>query len=171
MRCWRAVATSIQATLSRLRLCFSADVGEVEGGKGEAWETTHVHVGGKSGGRADGVVVCALDVWELNISVCLLFFTEHGEHVDHGVVDVDDALDTAVRKRVVGAGGNFIDAEAVVDGEGKFGVKLESVLGKESDGASPERNVSVDKDVCRAGGGELSLCRGVHVGAAAETVC
>ena len=34
--------------------------------------------------------------------------------------------------------------------------------------ASAERNVSVDKGVGRAGGGELSLCGGVHVGAAAE---
>ena len=37
-------------------------------------------------------------------------------------------------------------------------------------GASPERDISVDKDVGRAGGGEVSLRSGVHVGAAAEMV-
>ena len=36
--------------------------------------------------------------------------------------------------------------------------------------ASPERDISIDKDVVRAGGGEMSLCSGVHVGAAAEAV-
>ena len=38
-----------------------------------------------------------------------------------------DALDTTVGARVVGAGGNIINAEAVVEGEGKFGAKPESV--------------------------------------------
>ena len=36
--------------------------------------------------------------------------------------------------------------------------------------ASRERDISVDKDVVRAGGGEMSICSGVHVGAAAEAV-
>ena len=77
-------------------------------------------VRGKSGGCADGVVVRALDVWRLNIPVSLLFVADHGEHKGHGVVDT---LDTAVGTRVVG-----IDAEAVVEGEGKFRAKLESVV-------------------------------------------
>ena len=34
----------------------------------------------KSGGCADGVVVRVLGVWELNLSVRLLFVTDHGEH-------------------------------------------------------------------------------------------
>ena len=75
-------------------------------------------VGGKSGGCADGVVVRALDVWELNIPASLLFIADHGEHKGHGVVGT---LNTAVGERVVGTGGNLIDAEAVVEGEGKFG--------------------------------------------------
>ena len=41
-----------------------------------------------------------------------------------------DTLDTAVGARVVGAGGNLINAEAVVEDEGKFGAELESVVGK-----------------------------------------
>ena len=38
-----------------------------------------------------------------------------------------DALATAVGARMVGAGGNLIDAEAVVEGEGNFGATPESV--------------------------------------------
>ena len=87
---------------------------------------THVHfVGRKSGGCADGVVVRALDVWQLNIPVSLLFVADHGEHEGHGMVNTRD---TAVGTRVVGTGGNLIDAEAVVEGEGEFGPKLESVV-------------------------------------------
>ena len=107
---------------------MSADVGEVKDGKGEEGEAAHVHlVGGKSGGCADGVVVRALDVWELNIPISFLFVANHGEHKGHGVADT---LDIAVGARVLGTGGNLIDAEAVVEGEGKFGEKLESVVGK-----------------------------------------
>ena len=40
---------------------------------------------------------------------------------------VVDALNTAVGARVVGVGRNLVDAEAVVEGEGKFGAKPESV--------------------------------------------
>ena len=54
----------------------------------------------------------------------MLFVPDHGEHKGHGVVDT---LDTAVGARVVETGGNLIDAEAVVEGEGKFGAKPESV--------------------------------------------
>ena len=59
------------------------------------------------GGCADGVVVRALGVWELNIPVRLLFVAYDDEHEDYGVVD---ALHTAVGARVVGACGNLIDA-------------------------------------------------------------
>ena len=63
-----------------------------------------------------------------------------------------DALDTAVGARVVGACGNLVDAEVVVEGEGKFGAKLESVVGKKSDG------VSIPREGC-IGGQECQPCR------------
>ena len=107
---------------------MSADVGEVNDGKRKVGKTTHVRfVGGKAGGCADGVVVRALDVGELNIPVNVLFVAGHVEHEGHGVVDT---LDTVVGARVVGAGGDLIDAEAVVEGEGTLGANLESVVGK-----------------------------------------
>ena len=72
-----------------------------------------------------------------------------------------DVLDAAVGARAVGACSDFVGTEAVVKGEREFGAKSEPVVGKKSDGASPEMDVSFDKNVGRAGG--------VQLGAAAET--
>ena len=78
---------------------MSADVGEVKYGKGETGETIYVHfVRSKSGGCPDGVVVRALDVWELNIPVSWMFVAHHGVHEIRGAADT---LDTAVGARVV----------------------------------------------------------------------
>ena len=44
------------------------------------------------------------------------------------------------------------------------------VVGKESNGAFPERNVAIDEYIGRAGCGELGLNSGAHVGAAARAV-
>ena len=40
---------------------------------------------------------------------------------------------------MVGAGGDLVDAEALVEGAGEFGEKLEAIVGKEGNGASQER--------------------------------
>lgn len=52
----------------------------------------------------------------------------------------------------------------------RSGAEMETVSGKEGNGASPNRDVAVHEDVGRAGCGESSLRAGVHVGAVAETV-
>lgn len=80
-----------------------------------------------------------------------------------------DALDAAAGAGMVGAGGNVVDAEALVGGARMFGAELEPIVGKESKGSSPERDVAVDEDVGRAGSGQPNLSIGVHVGSAAET--
>ena len=66
--------------------------------------------------------------------------------------------------------GDFVDAEALIEGTREFGAELKAIVGKESIGASPERDVAIDEYIARAGCGELGLSSGVHVGAAAETV-
>ena len=73
---------------------------------------------GMSGGCADGVVVCLLDVWELYVPVGLLFVADQGEHKGNCVVDEFDAF---VGARVVGACGDCVDDEVVVEGERDFG--------------------------------------------------
>ena len=158
-----------KASWSPVEALISADAGEVKGGKVEAGEAAHVHfVGGESGCCADGVVARALGMWELNIPVSLLFVADHGELEGHGVVGT---LNTAVGALVVETGGNLIDDEAVVEGEGELRAKLESVVGCRANG-HPQRGIywstRVDKAVGRAGGGGVSLCSCVHVGAAVE---
>ena len=58
-----------------------------------------------------------------------------------------EALDAAVSAGVVGAGGDLVNAEALVKSAGKVRSKLKSVVGNEGDEASPERDVAVDEDV------------------------
>ena len=74
-----------------------------------------------------------------------------------------DAFDAAVGAGVVGACGDFVDAEALVEGTREFTPELNTVVGKESNGASTESDVAIDEDVGRAGCGELSLSSGVRV--------
>ena len=66
----------------------------------------------------------------------MFFVTDHGEHEGHRVID---ALNTAVRAGLVEACGGFVYAEALVEGAGEFGEKLEAIVGKEGNGASQER--------------------------------
>ena len=81
-----------------------------------------------------------------------------------------NALDDAVGAGVVGARGDFVDTEALIEGARELGAELKAVVGKESNGASPERDVVIDQDIGCAGCGEVGLSSGVHVVAAAEAV-
>ena len=58
-----------------------------------------------------------------------------------------EALDVAVSAGVVRAGGDLVNAEALVEGAGKFRAELKSIVGKKGNGAPPERDVAVDEDV------------------------
>ena len=96
----------------------SANVGEIEDGEGEARKASNVYiVGGEPCSSVDGVVVCALHVWELLVPDGLLFVDHHGEHQGYRMIE---ALDAAVSAGVVGAGGDLVNAEALVEGAGKF---------------------------------------------------
>ena len=81
-----------------------------------------------------------------------------------------NALDSAVGAGVVTARWDFVDVEALIESAGEFGAELWTVVGEKGDGASPEGDVTIDEDIPCAGCGELGLSRGVHVGAAADTV-
>ena len=48
----------------------------------------------------------------------MFFVADHGEHEGHRVID---AFDTAVGAGVIGACGDFDDAEALIESAGKFG--------------------------------------------------
>ena len=58
-----------------------------------------------------------------------------------------DVLDAVVNAGVIGAGGDLVNVEALVEGVGKLRAKLKSIVGKERNGSSSERDVAVDEDV------------------------
>ena len=99
-------------------------------------------VGGHPGRRADGVVVGVFGVRKMQVPIVLQFVSDHGEHQGHGVVD---AFDAAVGAGMVGTPGDFVDAEALIEGAREFGAELKAVVGKESNGASPQRDVAIDQ--------------------------
>lgn len=97
---------------------MSANVEQVVDDGGEARKVAQVDfIGGKPCGGADGVIVDALDVRELNVPIGLSFVADHDEQYGHSVVDT---LDTAVGSEVVGARGVCIDAEELVGERGRF---------------------------------------------------
>ena len=67
-----------------------------------------------------------------------------GENQGHRMIDV---LDAVVNAGVIGAGGDLVNVEALVEGVGKLRAKLKSIVGKERNGSSSERDVAVDEDV------------------------
>ena len=104
----------------------TADVVGFEDGEWEAGKATGVDlVGRKPCGGVYGVVVGRGDVQQQHVPIGLLFVAEHGEHLGQGVVD---ALDAAVGAGVVGAGVDLVDPKAVVNGAGKLGSEVESVV-------------------------------------------
>ena len=106
-----------------------ANVGEIEDGEGEARKAADVYfVRGDPCSGVDGVVVCALHVWELHVPVVLQFVDHHGKHQGHRIIE---ALDAAVSSGMVGAGGDLVNAEALVEGAGKFRAEFEVHCRKE----------------------------------------
>ena len=59
---------------------------------------------------------------------------------------------------VVGAGGDLVNAEALVDGAGILRAEVLPIAGDKRDQASPEMDVDIDEDV-RARRGDLNFCR------------
>ena len=145
----RALLTAVSevevSQLFPVEALVSANIGEIEDGEGEVRKAADVYfVGGEPCSGVDGVVVCALHVWELLVPVGLLFVDHHGKHQGHRMIE---ALAAAVSAGVVGAGGYLVCAEALVEGAGKVRAKLKSIVGKEGNGAYSERDVAVDEDV------------------------
>ena len=65
-------------------------------------------VRGEARGCADGVVVRKFDMREVDVPVGLVFVANHGKHMCHSMVY---AFNAAVAAGVVGAGGEFSNAE------------------------------------------------------------
>ena len=70
-------------------------------GEEEAREASNVDfIGSTARGRANRVVIGVFDVGTMNVPVVLMFVTDHGYHLGHGVVDTFHA---SVATGVIGA--------------------------------------------------------------------
>ena len=90
----------------------SRDSGAFENSLGETWKSTHVNfVGRQTRRRADQIVVCKLDVRELQIPVVLSFVDDRGQHLGHSVVHT---LNASVAVWMIGAFGNLAHSQQLV---------------------------------------------------------
>lgn len=69
-------------------------------------------VGSKAGGGMDGAIVSGLDVRQEEMSVILTFVHRHMEHLGEGVVE---ALHSPISLGVVGASGELVDPQKLID--------------------------------------------------------
>ena len=106
---------------------------------------------GKARGRADRVVVGVFDMRQMDVPVDLVFVTDHGKHLCHGVAYTFNA---AVSADMVCAGREFVY----------------TVIRQNGGRATPEKDVAVHHDVGSAFCGEFSCCQSEHTRAAAETI-
>ena len=91
----------------------SRDSGAFENRQWETRKSTHVNlVGGQTRRRADRVVVCELDVMELQIPVVLAFIDDHSQYLGHSVIHL---LNASVTVWFVGAYGKFAHSQKLVD--------------------------------------------------------
>ena len=103
-------------------------------------------VGGQPSGSTDGIVVGKLHVRLVGIPKISSLVDNHSEHVSHGVVH---ALDAAVAVRMIGACRIFAHALQLVDSVRQLGAELEVIVGKETNGASPQMDVLVNQNFRR----------------------
>ena len=91
----------------------SQDSGAFESRQRETWKSTHVNfVGRQTRRRADRIVVCELDVMELQIPVVLSFIDDHSQHLKHSVVH---PLNASVTVWMIGACGKLAHSQKLVD--------------------------------------------------------
>ena len=91
----------------------SRDSGAFENRQLETWKATDVNlVGGQFRRRADRLVVCELEVRELQIPVVLAFNDDHRQNLGHSVVN---PLYASVTSWMIGACGKFAHSKKMVD--------------------------------------------------------
>ena len=91
----------------------SRDFGVFENRQRETWNSTHVKfVGRQTRCHADRIVVCELNVRELQILVALTFIDDHSQHLGHSVVN---PLSASVTIWMIRACGKLAHSQQLVD--------------------------------------------------------
>ena len=82
-----------------------------------------------------------------------------------------NSLDAAVGAGVIGARGDFADAQKFVDRGRELGADVKAIAREQCRGTVPDGDEAVDENVGRFFGSELRFGDGEHVSTAAEAVC
>ena len=91
----------------------SRNFGVFENRQRETWESIHVNlIGRQTRRRTDRIVVCELDVTELQIPVVLSFVDDHSQHLSHSLVH---PLNGSVTVWMIGACGKLTHSQKLVD--------------------------------------------------------
>ena len=82
-----------------------------------------------------------------------------------------NSLDAAVAAGVIGACGDFADAQTFVDRGRELGAEVRAIVREQCRGTAPGGDEAVDENVGRSFGSEFRFGDGEHVSTAAEAVC
>ena len=82
-----------------------------------------------------------------------------------------DSLDAAVTAGVVGARGDFADAQKFVDCGRELGAEVRAIVREQCKGTTPDGDEAVDENVGRSFDSKFRFGDGEHVSTAAEAVC
>lgn len=88
----------------------------------------------------------------VDISIFLVFITDHGKHLYLGMIDTIHATTTT---RVIGACREFVYAEQSIFGGWEVSAKLRSVVGQKSGRVISERDMTGYQCICSVFGGEI----------------
>ena len=101
---------------------------------------------GRPGGGTDVIIASKFHVRQMSIPIIWSFVDDHSGYLSHGMID---ALDAAVAVRMIGACRIFAHALQLVDSVRQLGAELEVIVGKETNGASPQMDVLVNQNFRR----------------------
>ena len=81
-----------------------------------------------------------------------------------------DTFYASVAAGVVGARGELVNPEKLVNGGRESSTNLKAIIGQEGGRASPQRNEAAYQNVCGPFGGKFGRGNSEHVGTAAKAV-
>lgn len=96
----------------------------------------------------------------MDAPLVLILVTDYSKHLCHGVVDT---FNTAISASVVDADRESVYGKWFIHGSCELGAKWRSIIGQKGGQTSPERGVTVDRDLDSAFRGEFGCGYSEHV--------
>ena len=124
-------------------------------------------IGSQASSDIDGVVVVHLDKGQMQIPVSLALVGHCGEHLCHRMIH---AFGPTVSGRVVGTSKNTMGAQETSDRGRKFAGKMRAVIGQQTFGDTPLRDVCVHENVGSSFCTIVSLRNSMHNSVSTEPI-